>query len=407
MSKLTNAGVKKLVKTGLRKMHSDGNGLYLSVAGPASASWSVKVTIKGGPRREYGIGGYPVVSLAEAREIAFEYRKLARSGVDPKHTNKSIPTFQEAAKIVYELKKEGWRHDDNRVNENAWLGRLRNHAMPIIGDMPIDQIGREHVLRILLERIQSPKTRAKVRQIMRMIFKWAQYENYIEHNPAGETIDFSLPSTPKVTEHHLALPYDKVSEVVDIVNKSGSSMATKTCFHFVILTVVRGKEARLARWDEIDLERRRWIIPARRMKESGNGEHRVPLSEAALDVLEQAKVLDEGHGLVFPSPMNPEKPLSNVTMMRALHRYEIGGITIAEMTKVHGLRSTFRDWCAESGKPRELAEAALAHKVGGVEGAYFRSDLFEQRRRVMDQWGAFVNNEQDSKVVELRDYKLA
>ena len=143
----------------------------------------------------------------------------------------------------------------------------------------------------------------------------------------------------------------------------------------------------------MDTEAREWRIPGERMK--GGREHRVPLPNAALDLLDQARALDDGSGLVFPSPLRAGRPLSDMTLTKLLRDRGL-----ADRTTVHGMRSAFRDWCAETGKPREIAEAALAHTVGGVEGAYFRSDLFARRRALMDQWAAFLT-ETEARVVRL------
>ena len=159
--------------------------------------------------------------------------------------------------------------------------------------------------------------------------------------------------------------------------------SVKLCFRFTVLTAVRSGEARHAIWSEIDTSDRVWRIPAERMK--AGVEHRVPLAEAVLDVLAEAGKLRDGSEWVFPSPARARKPLSNMALTKLLR--DTG---LAERATVHGFRSSFRDWCAETGQPRELAEAALAHVVGGVEGAYFRSDLFDRRRRLMDRWGRYV-----------------
>ena len=164
---------------------------------------------------------------------------------------------------------------------------------------------------------------------------------------------------------------------------SKASKAAKLCLRFLILTAARSGEARGATWVEVDSEAREWRIPGERMK--GGAGHRVPLSDAALVVLERARALDDGSGLIFPSPLRPGRPLSPMTLTKILRDQGL-----AERGTVHGFRSSFRDWCAETGKPREVAEAALAHTVGGVEGAYFRSDLYARRRVLMDQWAAFL-----------------
>ena len=170
-------------------------------------------------------------------------------------------------------------------------------------------------------------------------------------------------------------------------------MAAKLCLRLVVLTACRSGEARLATWEEIDLEAGLWRIPAERMK--AGAEHRVPLSDATVELLNEAARLRDDSGLVFPSPRKRNAPLSDMTLTKVLR--DTG---LAERCVVHGFRSSFRDWCADTGKPREIAEAALAHTVRGVEGAYFRSDLFDRRRHLMDQWASFLTGG-DAKVVKL------
>lgn len=195
----------------------------------------------------------------------------------------------------------------------------------------------------------------------------------------------------RLKQHLRALPYAEVGAALETVQ---GDTAARLCLQLVILTAVRSGEARAATWDEIDIEARTWTIPATRMK--AGAEHRVPLSDAAVAVLDKARVLADGSPLVFPSPMKRGHSLSDMALTKMLRDSDL-----AERTTVHGFRSSFRDWCAETGKPREIAEAALAHTVGGVEGAYFRSDLFERRRRLMGAWAAFLAGDR-AKVVAIR-----
>ena len=188
---------------------------------------------------------------------------------------------------------------------------------------------------------------------------------------------------PAVKNHYHARPYQEVRSALETVEAAGASMSAKLRLRFLVLTAARSSEARSACWDEIHIDHAMWTIPATRMK--SQREHRVPLSDAALNVFEQAQALNDGSDLVFPSPVRRGKPLSNMTLTKVLRDRGF-----ADKATIHGFRSSFRDWCAETGKPREIAEAALAHVVGGVEGAYFRSDLFAKRRLLMDQWGAFL-----------------
>ena len=391
MGKLTAAKVRAIARTGL---HGDGGTLYLSVAPGGSKSWVQRLTVDG-RRRDIGLGGFPLVSLAEARDKAFDNRRRARAGGDPlaeKHKAR-VPTFREAALKVFEASKPRWR---NAYHIKNWLPILDRHAMPHIGDMPVDRIGREDVLRILTPLWGTRmETARRVRQRVRTVLRWAQAHGFVTENVAGEGIDGALPLMPRVKQHLRALPYKEVPDALRIVEESGASLAAKLCFRLTVLTAARSGEARGAAWSEIDFDTREWRIPGTRMK-SGT-EHRVPLSDAALAVLEQARMLKDGSDLVFPSPVKKGCPLSNMAMTKMLR-----DLRLASRATVHGFRSGFRDWCAETNKPRELAEAALAHTVGGVEAAYFRSDLIERRRRLMSQWADFVTDRDTRKVVRLR-----
>ena len=386
---LTAAKVRAITKPG---RHADGGTLYLFVTLGGSKSWVQRLTIDG-RRCDLGLGGWPLTSLAEARDKAFENRKAARAGIDPLAAKRrpKVPTFREAAQKTFEDNRPRWR---NAKVEKNWMQQLGKYALPILGDLRVDRIGREDVLRVLTPIwAAKPETGRKVRQKIRAIMAWAQAHGYIEHNVAGDAIGGALPTQPAVKEHLRALPYREVADALATVKASRASLAAKLCLWFTVLTAVRSGETRGATWAEINLDAREWRIPASRMK--ANAEHRVPLSDAALAVLEQVRPLRDKSELIFPSPKTPGKPLSDMTLTKVLR--DTG---LAERATVHGFRSSFRDWCAETGKPREIAEAALAHTVRGVEGAYFRSDLFDRRRALMDQWGAYVTGD-DAKVVPL------
>ena len=194
-----------------------------------------------------------------------------------------------------------------------------------------------------------------------------------------------MPSAvPAVKTHYRALSWQEVRGALDTVNESDSGLAAKLHFSFLILTATLSGEVRGATWNEIDKNTREWRIHSERMK--SGAEHRIPLSDAAVAVLEKARLIRDGSDLIFPAPARPGKPLSNVTLTKVLRDNGL-----ADQTTAHGFRSSFRTWCADTGKPRELAEAALAHIIGGVEGAYFRSDLYERRRRLMDQWADYLH----------------
>ena len=302
-----------------------------------------------------------------------------------------MPTFQEAAMQTFEANRPRWRND--KVAKN-WLQQLERRALPVMGEMPVDRIGREDVLRVLTPIwTRKPEVARKLRQRIRATLRWAEAHGFVDSNPAGEAIDGALPTMPAVKRHFRALPYGEVAGALEAVESTRAVLASKLCFRFLILMAARSGEARGAAWEEMHEEEREWRIPGERMK-TGHPHH-IPLSDAAMAVLEQARPLRDDSGLVFPSPIKRGHPLSDMAFTKLLRT-----TGLSEKTVVHGFRSSVRDWCAETGKPRELAEAALAHTVGGVEGAYFRSDLFERRRLLMEQWAAYLTG-MDAEVVRL------
>ena len=196
------------------------------------------------------------------------------------------------------------------------------------------------------------------------MLRWCWAHGYVEQNVAGEGIEGALPAMPAVKAHFRALPYREVTAALETVDGSKATRAAKLCLRFVILAVARSGEARGATWVEVDSEAREWRIPGERMK--GGASHRVPLSGTALVVLERARVLDEGSGLIFPSPQRPDRPLSPMTLTKILRDQGL-----AERGTVHGFRSSFRDWCAETGKPREVAESRPGPHGWGSRGRVF------------------------------------
>ena len=384
MSRLTATRIRSLKTPG---MHGDGGGLYLKVSRAGARSWIQRVTVAG-RRRDLGLGRFPDVGLAQAREAAARNRSLIASGGDPlaEKRRAAIPTFREAAQRTFEANKPRWR---NGKHTATWWQSLERHAFPILGDMPVDQIGREDVLQVLTPiwgvRMETAR---RVRQRIRAILKWSMAHGHIDHNVAGEAIDGALPPMPKVKNHLRALPYAEVGELIEAVQQSQASLAAKWCLEFLILTTTRSGEARGARWSEIDLDAAMWVIPGERMK--SHAEHRVPLSSRALAILEEARTIDDGSGLVFPSPTRPGKPMSDMTLTALLRR-----LKVADRATVHGFRSAFRDWAAEcTHAPHAVMELSLAHAVGNaVEEAYARSDLLDRRRALMDQWAAYLDGD--------------
>ena len=373
--------------------------LYLRVAPGGSKQWVQRITIEG-ERRDMGLGAFPVVSLAKARRRAFENRVAIADGRNPlaERRKAKVPVFAHVAQKTHEALKPRWRNDKHA---KSWIQTLQRHAFPILADMPVDRIGREDMLRVLTPIWSSrPETARRVRARTRAVLQWAMAHGFVDRNVAGEAIDGALPSMPLVKSHLRSLPYAAVPAALETVDASGTSAAGRLCLRFVVLTAVRSGEGRLAAWDEIDTRNALWIISAERMKAARK--HRVPLSDAALAVLERARELDDGKGLVFPSPLRPGKPLSDMTLTKVLR-----ATGLAARATVHGFRSSFRVWASEcTNADHAVMELSLAHAVGSaVEQAYARSDLLEKRRRLMQRWADFATGRdaRNAAVVRLRD----
>ena len=394
MPKLTAAGIRSLKTPG---MHGDGAGLYLKLSRTGARSWIQRVVVAG-KRRDIGLGRFPDVGLAQAREAVTHNRRLIAAGGDPLAEKRKVatPTFREAAERTFEANKPRWRNGKHTV---GWWQSLERHAFPVIGDMPVDRIGREDVLRILtpIWHVRM-ETARRVRQRIRTILKWAMAHGYVENNVAGETIDGALPPMPRVKNHFRAMPYGEVHKVIEAVRRSRASLASKWCLEFLILTAARSGEARGACWSEMDMDAAIWTVPAERMK--AKVEHRVPLSPRAVAILAEAKSIQHfGSDLVFPSPLRPGKPMSDMTLTKLLRDLEF-----ADRTTVHGFRSSFRDWAGEcTNAPHAVMELCLAHAVGSaVEAAYARSTLIEKRRALTEQWAAYLEGEEGRVVPMVR-----
>ena len=361
--------------------YADGNGLYLFVQPSGTRSWIQRLVVRG-RRRELGLGSLALVSLAEAREKALSNRKLARQGGDPlaeKRRTEGIPTFAEAAMRVLEQKREGWR---GRRHHREWMSSLRRYAFPRIGKMPVSEVTSADVLEILTPIWHRKASSARrVRQRLRAVLEWAVAMEYRIDNPC-DRIGPVLGLQQDVTEHMRALPHREVAAAIRTVRAATAPELAKLAFEFLVLTAARWSEVRWAEWAEIDRDEGVWTVPARRMK--ANRKHRVPLCGRALEILEAARTLGEGTGpLVFTR--RGGKPLNDKELRWLVREQGIAAVP-------HGFRSSFRDWAAEeTDYPREVIEAALAHVVRNrVEAAYARSDLFERRRVLMDDWARYL-----------------
>ena len=393
MGRLTEAKIKALHQAG---RYRDGDCLFLNVTAAGTRSWVVRLKIRHGPRRDLGIGPYPLLGLKEARLRAWELRKQVFHGVDPlgARQHATRPTFQHVARQYYEDNKPRWK--PGRHTER-WLQVVERYAIPVFGHKPVDRLDQDDMLAVLRPIWTTiPESARILRQRLRLILKWCQAHRYVKENVAGEVIDGALAPMPSIKTHHRSLPYEAVGAALETIEASTACLSAKLCLRFLILTATRSQEARGTRWQEIDTEKRLWTIPASRMKM--NHAHHVPLSDEAMRVVARARGLADGSDLVFPSPQKPGEALSAMTLTRLL-----ATTGLLDQTVVHGFRSSFRTW-AEEQTTADFAvkEQALAHQVGSsIERAYTRTDLLARRRVLMQRWADFVMRTPRAKVVSL------
>ena len=361
--------------------YCDGNALYLQVKPSGARSWVQRVVIRG-RRRDLGLGGFPLVSLSEARAAAHANRKLARSGGDPlaeRRRTADAPTFAEAARRVWADKRPGWRHPRHA---SEWLSSLERHVFPRLGHLAVREVTSADVLDALRKLWHHrPETARRLRQRIGAVMEWAVAMEYRTENPCSRIAPVLGPQQDLV-RHMPALPHAQVAAAIRTIQATGATAAVKLAFEFLVLTAARSGEVRGALWAEVDLRAGVWTVPAARTK--SRREHRVPLSGRAAEVLDAARGLGgNGSGLVFVTPLG--KRIGETRLSRLLKAHEVAAVP-------HGFRSSFRDWAAErTNHPREVIEAALAHVVlNQTEAAYARSDLFERRRRLMDDWAAYL-----------------
>ena len=306
------------------------------------------------------------------------------NGISPlaERQKPKTPSFKQAAIDTHKDHSPTWskRHSD------TWMQMLEKHAFPKLGNTPVHEITQSDVLGVLKPVwSKRPETARRVRQRIRTILKYCQSKEYVQENVADGRIDGALPSMTKQKGNFRALDYREMPEAYRIIETQFTTLPSRLCLMFLVLTATRSGEARGANWSEIDLEAATWEIPASRMK--AGKPHRIPLSKSALAVLEQAKDLRNGSDLVFPSPARPRHPMSVQVWDKPMKQ-----TGLAARTTTHGLRAVFKSWASECTEiPREVIEMALSHKVGdAVEQAYQRSDLLEKRKRLMQLWDDYL-----------------
>ncbi len=371
------------VQTAKPGRHTDGQGLLLLVKASGARSWVLRYQIKG-RRRDMGLGAWPQISLAKARELAMEARRAIAFGQDPltvKPERRTL-TFEGAAEALISAKRDGWR---NAKHAAQWTSTLVRYAYPTLGLIEVQTITTENVLAVLTPIwTEKPETASRVRQRIEAVLDYATAIEAREGtNPARWRghLDRLLPQASKVRPvvHYPALDWRLMPALMaELAMREGFGARALA---FAIYTASRSGEVRGATWSEIDLEAGIWTIRAGRMK--AGKEHRVPLGSAAIAQLGER---GSAHDLLFPGGRGPRKPMSDMTLtavLKRLGRYDIS---------VHGFRSSFRDWAGETTSfPREVIEAALAHRLRDkAEAAYARGDLFTKRRALMEAWQDFT-----------------
>ena len=378
----SDAAIRNLKEKG---RYFAGETLYLKVWTKERKTWVQRLTIEG-KRTDLGLGPYPAVSLARAREKAQENLSLVKSGGNPLAVKQeaarlaAIPTFEALARQHIAESLHSWRNIKHRAQ---WLSTLETYAFRTLGSMKVNEITRRQVKDVLSPIwTTKPETARRVRQRVRAVMDRAVALEYVDYNPAGDAIKAALPKQRRVKDHHRALPYVNLPAALQTVRESTASPSVKLGFEMLALTACRSGEVRGMTWDEVNLREARWTIPGERMK--AGKPHRVPLSSRAMGILGEARSLSEGNGLVFPAPRSGGV-LSDMAFTQLLRRLDLDFVP-------HGLRSSFRDWAAEkTNASHAVMEKALAHTVGNAtEAAYFRSDLLDQRRPLMDEWSEFL-----------------
>ena len=366
------------------------SGLYLYVNEAQGRSWVLRVMIAG-KRKHLGLGGYPSVTLAQARDKAREAREKVVKGVDPIQERKVAASalrahqatrrsFQEVATAYVAFQEAGWKNSKHR---KQWTSTLEAYAYPVIGQLPVDAITEHHVIAVL-EPIWSNKTEtaSRLRGRMESILDWARVRGHREgENPARWKghLDKVFPAQSQIrqVQHFQALGVKAAPAfMARLADQDG---AAALALRFLVLTAARSGEVRGAEWGEIDFEHAIWTIPASRMK--AKREHRVPLTVPVLQVLREAQSRQEHNYAKWIFPNQKGSMLSDMSLIAVMRRMNVAAVP-------HGFRSTFRDWVGEFTQfPSDLAEMALAHVLPNkTEAAYRRGDALEKRRAMMDAW---------------------
>ena len=374
------------VRTAKPGRHTDGRGLYLVVRDGGSRSWIARLQVNG-KRRDFGLGSADTVSLADARAAAADLRRKYQAGetIAPRRKarlpdGRGVPSFEAAARACHAALKDGWR---NRKHAESWLACLENHVFVAFGSEPVDRVDSVMVRDALAPIwLKVPETARRTLQRIGAVLDYAHVQGWCPTEAALRSVRKGLPRQPRRDNHYEAMAYADVPAFMATLGELPVTPG-RDALRFTILTAVRSNETRFARWEEIDLDKAVWTIPAARMKMGKT--HMVPLAPVALDLLRRRYASRSTEdGLVFSN--DGERPLSDMTMTKVLR--DLGHPSIT----VHGFRSSFTDWAAEETDTlKEVVDKALAHLLSDrVEAAYRRTDFFDRRRTLMKLWAEYL-----------------
>jgi len=391
INRLNARAVATITKHG---RHADGGGLYLSISPNGGRRWVFLFRWHGKPT-EIGFGAARDVTLARARELAGQARAKLAERINPKNARRHSEgaTFGECADRQIETMRPSWRNDRHAAQ---WEMTLRDYAAPL-RHLPVGRITTDDVLSVLKPLwSDKPETASRLRGRIERVLDAAKAQGLRSgENPARWRghLDQLLPKRQQLTRgHHAAMNYSDLPTFISDLQTRQVTAAR--ALEFTILTAARSREVLGVRREEFDLDRAVWTVPSRRMK--GGREHRVPLSQRALEIART--MYEAGNSDFVFAGQKPGKPLLMTALLTLLRRMHIKDAT------VHGFRSTFRDWAAECTKfPNEVCEAALAHAIENkAEAAYRRGDLFDKRRKLMDAWAAYCATPKTGKIVAFR-----
>jgi integrase len=382
LARLTALAVKKAKEPGV---YQDGGGLRFVVTPAGTRQWVLRVTVNG-KRRDVGLGGYPTVSLEDARSLAAEHRSTAKTGGDPFEERRlekaRARTYREAFSDYFATKK---KELSNGSHVREWESCMQRYVFPKIGDRPVGEVRAGEIVDILRPIWEGKaETARRVLQRMTAVFDAEiVLENRERANPCTGVARV-LGATQREKANFRSLPYGQIGTFIKALRQRAGDPATKLCLEWLILTAARSGEARGAAWSEIDEEKLRWTLPPQRMK--ARREHVVPLNSRCVEILKEVRDLGQGGPLLFPSQRSGTM-LSDMTLTKLLR--DMG---YSEVATVHGFRSTFKTWCGEVDKVRDaVSEAALAHMDrDAVRAAYLRAQYLDERVALMGRWQEFV-----------------